>query len=271
MKKIFLLATACFAMLVSCTKEKDIDLNTYGGKGLEFVHFASASEGWLVTETDPSYVHEVTFACTYTHDQDVTYKVRVGKNTTGVEGTDFKLNSTSVTIKKGEYMGTIPVEVLYATTGLGFGIELILDVEDSKINPAYGNSCAVTVKTDKVTIDWAWLEGKWTAQDTAGDPYSMEIKKVDETTADFYGEWGCSGIMRGTVDFTARTVTFTGEFDMEPDYYDGGTLKVRPATGSTFTAVLSPLGITISNMDFYISGGGYDGWDFGEDTTTLTR
>lgn len=271
MKKIFILFCVCLsAVMIGCNKDKDIDINTYNGKGLEFVHFESASESWLISETDESFVHDVVFACTYAYDTDITYNVSVGNNTTGVEGIDFKLNKKSVTIKAGEYMGIIPVEVLYETTGLGFNIELVLSVDDAKINPVYGNTCDITVKTDKVTIDWEWLQGKWTAHDASGgDPYPMTIVKVDDTTADFIGEWGCSGAMRGVVDFTTRTVTFTGEFDLDEMY--GGIVKVRPAEGTTFTAKLSPLGITITNIDFYIVGGEYDGYDFGEDETTLTR
>ena len=272
MKRISFLI--CLAVAVAgCNQQKDIDLNTYGGKGLEFVHFASPSDSWLVQESDKTFIHNVEFACTYKYDKDVTYSVSVGEGTTGVVGVDYNLASTTVTIPAGEYSGSIPVEILYSTTGEGFNLELVLEVDGNKINPSYGNSTYIVVKTDKVTIDWNWLAGKWTAQDDTSDPgdtYVMEIVKVDETTADFIGEWACSGTMRGTVDFDARTVTFTGEFDLDEMY--NGVLKVRSADKSgEFTATLSPLGIVIDNMNFYLEGGDYPGHDFGNDRTVLTR
>lgn len=270
MKRISFLI--CLAVAVAgCNQQKDIDLNTYDGKGLEFVHFASPSDSWLVQESDKSFIHNVEFACTYKYDKDVTYSVSVGEGTTGVAGVDYNLASTTVTIPAGEYSGSIPVEILYSTTGEGFNLELVLDVDDSKINPSYGNSSFIVVKTDKVTIDWDWLAGKWTARDDSSptSTYVMEIVKVDETTADFIGEWACSGTMRGTVDFDARTVTFTGEFALDEAY--NGIIKVRPAEGDTFTAKLSPLGIEITNINFYLEGGDYPGYDFGDDRTVLTR
>ena len=38
-----------------------------------------------------------------------------------------------------------------------------------------------------------------------------------------------------------------------------------------FYATLSPLGITITGMGYYLVGGNYDGYDFGTDTTKMTR
>lgn len=271
MKRILFLVCLIVAV-AGCSQQKDIDLNTYDGKGLEFVHFASSSDSWLIQENSPSYVKDVVVACTYKFDKDVTYNVSVGENTTGVEGKDFRIATKSVTIPAGEYSGKLPVEILYETTGEGFNLELVLEVEESKINPFYGNASAIVIKTDKINIDWGWLAGKWVAQDDSSDPgstYKMEIVKVDETTAEFIGEWACSGSMIGTVDFAARTVTFTGEFALDEMY--NGVLKVRPANGNTFTANLSPLGIEITNMNFYLVGGDYAGHDFGNDRTVLTK
>ena len=50
MKKIFYICIAALAVAAaSCSTKPDIDIDTHGGEGLEFVHFGSASESWLVT------------------------------------------------------------------------------------------------------------------------------------------------------------------------------------------------------------------------------
>ena len=276
MKRLLYLLAACLTLsFAGCSSEPDIDLDTYGGNGLEFVHFESSSDAWLVTESDESYDFEVAVACTYTHAENISYNIEVGENTTGVEGTDFSIPVKSVTINAGEYLGKLPVSVLYETTGEGFTLELVLSVDDALVNEVYGKTATITVKSDKITIDWDWLEGNWTAQDeSGGDPYVMSITKTDETHAVFNNIWGTSADMAGVVDFDARTVTFKGPYNLGPAY--GGSLMVAHIGDSgyddgEFYAVLSPLGITISGMGYYLAGGPNDGYDFGADVTVLTR
>lgn len=275
MKKIFYICIAALAVAAtSCSSKPDMDINTYGGDGLEFVHFANSEDAWLVTEDDESYDHIVTVAITKAPAQDATYSVSLGEKTTGEEGKDFSIPTKSVTIKAGEYTGQVLVKVLYDTTGEGFDIELILAVDKSLVNPAYGDNSFIAVKTDKITIDWDWLAGNWTEQDTAGDPYPMAISKKDETTAIFTNIWGMESDIEGTVDFNAKTVTFHGPQNLGPLY--GGSLMMAHLVGGKYddgdiVAVLSPLGIIIADIGFYLSGGDYDGYDFGEDYITLTR
>ncbi|MBP3203359.1 MAG: hypothetical protein J6M31_07140 [Bacteroidales bacterium] len=272
MKKLAYFAMALFA--VACTQKLDMDIDTFDGKGLEFLHFSSASDSWLVAEDDESYVYDVTIANTYTHDAAVTYNVAVGKKTTGVEGVDFAIPTKSVTIEAGKYLGTLPVEILYDTTGEGFVLEIELSVDDALINPSYGKSALITVKSDKITIDWDWLVGNWTEQDISGDPYPMAISQQDETTAVFTNIWGMESDLVGTVDFDARTVTFKGPASLGEAY--GGQLMISHLGADGYddgdiVATLSPLGIVIADIGFYLSGGSNDGYDFGEDYITLTR
>lgn len=289
MKRILFLVCLLVAV-AGCSQQKDIDLNTYDGKGLEFIHFASSSDSWLIQESDPSFVKNVVVACTYKYDKDVTYNVSLGENTTGIEGTDFKIATKSVTIPAGEYSGELPVEILYETTGEGFKLELVLDVDGSKINPAYGNASAIVIKTDKVTIDWDWLAGKWDAQDYCyysggndGDQYSVNISKVDENTCTISNLWGTGGNLSGVVDFENRTVTIVGyQYLMHLEQYltDLYFIAVDPATDydiydpidTPVVATLSPAGIVIDNWDLLMVGGPYDGYTFnGGEKTTLTK
>lgn len=290
MKKIFYICIAALAVAATgCKQEKDIDLNTYGGKGLEFIHFENSEESWLVTENDESYDFSLVVAITSAPAQDVTYNVSLGSNTTGEEGKDFSIANKSVTIKAGEYTGVLPVKVLYDTTGEGFVIELELDVDESLINPAYGSTAIITVKSDKVTIDWDWLVGNWNSQDYSysnakndGDPYTVAISKTDETSGVLNGLWG-GGPLNFTVDFDAKTLTIPGyqysfshagygadiyfvavDPDAEYDLYDDVTTPV--------VATLSPVGIVVDNYDMLLVGGQYDGYTWvGGVKSTLTR
>ena len=291
MKKVLYILTACVAVaLTGCSKEKDLDINTYGGKGLEFVHFESNSDSWIVSADDPSFVYDVTVACTYKHDADVTYNVKVGEGTTGKEGVDFKLASKSVTIKKGEYQTTIPVEVLYETTGEGFKLELVLEVEDALINPVYGNSNMITVNTDKVTIDWDWLAGDWKGVDYnyysgeyEGDAYPMSITKVSETECTINNIWGTGSSLTATVDFESRTISIPG-YQFAYDYSSVGyglfyfvwcdkeTLETDEDLSRPVIATMSPAGISIDCYEFLMVGGTYDGEIYdGGICTTMTK
>lgn len=275
-KALYIIAAALPLLFTACTDKRDIDINTYDGKGLEFIHFENAVDEWVISEDDESFQYDINVACTHKFDKDITYTIAVGKGTTGVEGKDFSIPNKSVTIKAGQYIGSFPVNVLYETVGEGFTLELVLQVEDALIDPIYGASSFVSVATDKITIDWDWLVGNWNAQDTEGDPYVMAISKKDETTAIFTNIWGMGADMVGTVDFDAKTVAFKGPIDLGEIY--GGHLMVAHLDEATekyddgyFYATLTPLGITITGMGYYLVGGSYDGYDFGTDTTKLTR
>lgn len=296
MKKIFYICIAALAVAAtSCSTKPDIDIDTNGGEGLEFVHFESASDAWLVTADDESYDYNIVVATTKAPAENVTYSVSLGDRTTGVEGTDFSIANKSVTIKSGEYASSIPISVLYDTTGEGFEIELILSVEESLINPSYGATCYIKVKSDKITIDWDWLVGSWECQDYGyysgsndGDPYTVAIAKTNETTGTLSGIWG-GGALEFTVDFEAKTLTFVGnQYSQDAPQYEAQLFFVavdpsadydifydaneNPDLEYPVVATLSPAGIVIDNYDFLLVGGPYDGYTFaGGEKSTLTR
>ena len=296
MKKIFYICIAALAVAAtSCSTKPDIDIDTHGGEGLEFVHFESASDTWLVTADDESYDYSVVVASTKAPAEAITYNISLGKKTTGVEGTDFSIPTKSVTIKAGEYTSELPIKVLYDTTGEGFDIELILSVEESLINSSYGASALITVKSDKVTIDWDWLAGNWNCQDYSyndgkndGDPYTVAISKKDETNGAISGLWGV-GPLNFTVDFEAKTITIAGnQYAVDAPKYEAQLyfVAVDPAADFDFfyddnenpdldhpvVASLSPAGIVVDNYDFLLVGGQYDGYTYaGGIKSTLTR
>ena len=290
MKKVIYFLAACLSLtIVGCQNEKDIAINTYDGKGLEFVHFASATDTWVVAEDDESYDYKVVVASTYTHATDVTYNITVGPNTTGEEGVDFSIPTKSVTIPAGQYLAELPVKVLYETTGEGFNLELVLSVDEALINDLYGDSAVITVKSDKITIDWAWLAGEWSAQDynmddsKNGGSYSAAIIKADETKLLLRNLFGFESDLEGTVDFEARTITFAcPQYMAHIDDYaaDLYFIAVDPANDyspykdleTPVVAKISPAGIVIDNYDILLVGGPYNGfiWNGGI-RSVLTR
>lgn len=297
MKKIFYICFAALAVAAtSCATKPDIDIDTNGGEGLEFVHFESAAYGWLVTEADESYDYSVLVATTKAPAEAVTYNISIGeKNTTGVEGTDFSLASKSVTIKAGEYTAELPVKILYDTTGEGFTVELVLSVDESLINPSYGATALITVKSDKVTIDWDWLAGNWNCQDYSyyggkndGDPYTVAISKKDETNGVINGLWGLAPL-NFTVDFETKLLTIAGyQYGDHTDTYNADLFFVavdpdadfdifydedeNPLLETPVVVELSPAGIVIDNYDVILVGGDYDGYTYaGGIKSTLTR
>lgn len=218
MKKIvYLLLAAVGALSVSGCSERDIDMDTNGGQGLEFLHFASSTGSVLATEDDAaSRVFTMTVGITSSSDKDRTYNVKLGSATTGVENTDFTMPVKTLTIPANKFTATTSFEIDYDNiTPAGFVVELVLDVEGGLINPAFGDSCLVTVKSDKVVIDWEWLLGAWTAGDVDpdgvldGGNYSVQISRKGEDSNQIVisNLWGSGVGLNGTVDLEARTIS----------------------------------------------------------------
>lgn len=284
MKKFLSIISICFAVsLTSCSSEKDIDVDTNGGKGLEFVHFDGSSDAWLVSETDASYTFNVPLYQTFKSSAPQTYDIMLGEGTTeGAEGELFTLVSDKVTIPAGEYEGNIQIVVKYDKIpypdNTGFAIQLVCDTD--KINPSYGRAYMISVKSDKIVMDWEWLVGKWTAQDycyydgTTEEAYPINITKKDESTAILTNLCGTGADLSGTVDFDNHTITLPGNIEMihldnyETDLY---FVAVNPSTdydvyedlSTPVVATFSPAGIEIDNWDFLMVGGPYDGYTFG--------
>ena len=293
MKKIAYFLAVCLCMTIaSCNNEKDIDLNTFDGKGLEFVHFGTSAETWMVSADDESFDYTIPVGCTYSYDTDKTYQITLGEGTTGREGVDFQLPNKSVTIKSGEYLGELPIKVLYDNIepGPGYVIELILNVEDALVNEVYGKTATITVKTDKVVIDWDWLEGSWDALDFSyysgkwdASGYTAAIVKVDDTHCTIKNLWGSGCEIEATVDFETRIITVPGlQYATHTDTYSADLyiLAVDPEAEfdtyedlkTPFYGEMSPAGVVFDNYDFLLVGGPYNGYTYaGGVKTQLTR
>ncbi len=294
MKKVLyaFLAAAMALTVGSCNYEKDLDIDTNGGKGLDFVHFAEASDEWAVAEDDDSFVYDILIGRTLPQSQAVSYDITVGPETTGKEGVDFKILTKSVTIPAGETTAKVQVEIPYETTGIVFKIELLLSVDDKLVNPSYGTSHMISVTTDKFPYDWDWLQGNWSASDyfyyykMSLGPYTVTIEKVDETTCKISG-FGQGNFapwdLVGTVDFQKKTITVPGyikggyDEDTASDLY---WIAVNPDAdydyfedkATPLVIKFSPETLNVGPWDAYIAQGVYiDNTYVGGVMTTLSK
>ena len=256
MKKIFYVALAAVAtMFASCNVEQDLDIDINGGKGLDFVHFESPTVSAVLTDSTCTY--EVNLLSVTKSDKDRTYEVKIAEGTTGREGTDFSLESKTITIPAGEYAGSTTLTCNYeAAPEAGYIVNIeVVAAKGVNFSPIYGNAMSFNFKTDKVTIDWEWLLGDWTESDYALDgslDYTCDVKIVkgeNENEIVIKGFWGEDTNLVGTVDFEAKTITFEVQYLM--DYGDYGSfyfMALDPSSGTieeSVTAEMSALGITM--------------------------
>ena len=260
MKKIFYFALAAVAtMFASCNVEQDLDIDLNGGQGLDFVHFEEPTITAVLTDSTCTY--EVNLYSVTKSNKDRTYELAVAESSTGVEGTDFSFENKTITIPAGEFCGSTTVTCDYdkvAEAGFVLTLEVVAN-EGVKFSPVYGNSMTFNFKTDKVTIDWEWLLGDWIETDydfNGAIEYQSAAKIVkgeNENEIIIRGFYESCNLV-GTVDFEARTITFTpGQYVLTDDYYGYGDFYLYAFDYDTdeglvegpVVATMSAVGITI--------------------------
>jgi|GEM_PF-2938677 len=123
MKRIFNLATTILVaslILAGCKKD---DL-LYDGPSL--AHFTTPSATFYVEEQDT--VYRVPVGLTKAFDTDMTFTVQVVEDgTTAVDGEQYRLRSTQVTIPAGQVIGYIEVEGIFENVATPTNLVLALD------------------------------------------------------------------------------------------------------------------------------------------------
>ncbi len=282
MKKIFYVALAAVAtMFASCNVEQDLDIDINGGKGLDFVHFESPTVSAVLTDSTCTY--EVNLLSVTKSDKDRTYEVKIAEGTTGREGTDFSLESKTITIPAGEYAGSTTLTCNYeAAPEAGYIVNIeVVAAEGVNFSPIYGNTMSFNFKTDKVTIDWEWLLGDWNESDhnyEGGIDYQSVAKitkgenENEVIIKNFYEACDLVGI----VDFEARTITFEPQYmftynEVYGDFHfmafdmdsDEGVVE------GNIVATMSAAGITLGEWCCYgVTSGAFYGY---HSCTTFTR
>ena len=219
MKKIIFFA-ALLLGAVSCA-DMELDLDTNGGKGLEFAHFTATSATMDITEDNTTYT--VVVGVTSLSDSARSFPVSIGAGTTGAQGTQFTLSSNTINIPAGSYTGSLQIDAVYDEIDEdGIIVELVLDADASLINPTYGNTLSVLL-APKVVFTWDKLVGNWTGVDDGEYEYPVSITQIDDTRCEIYNFWDAETTMEATVDFDANTIAIDPhQFLME--YPNGGAV-----------------------------------------------
>lgn len=272
MKKIlYTIIVALSLGFASCTDEGGIHCNTYDGKGLEFLHFATS--GSFLIEKDTEAI-EVKVGITSVSDQDRTFNISIDESSTAVEGRDFKLASRTVTIPAGQYIGTILIEPLYETMNQDETTTVVLELDTELISPAYGKTTQLNF-TYAFTVDMDYLCGIWSGTDYNIDgstegPWNITISKKSDNEIYIENFWDGGEIIVANVNFDDMTITIPAKQiiykhatygDCWLSYYKDNVNVDKAVTGT-----LSALGLRINNWCAHVSAGefGYYSYTFME-------
>lgn len=272
MKKIlYTIIVALSLGFASCTDEGGIHCNTYDGKGLEFLHFATS--GSFLIEKDTEAI-EVKVGITSVSDQDRTFNISIDESSTAVEGRDFKLASRTVTIPAGQYIGTILIEPLYETMNQDETTTVVLELDTELISPAYGKTTQLNF-TYAFTVDMDYLCGIWSGTDynidgTTEGPWNITISKKSDNEIYIENFWDGGEIIVANVNFDDMTITIPAKQiiykhatygDCWLSYYKDNVNVDKAVTGT-----LSALGLRINNWCAHVSAGefGYYSYTFME-------
>lgn len=166
----------------------------------------------------------------------------------------------------------------------GLKLELKEASDGVEIGPV--KTFSMTILDNDIPVDWAFVEGTWTAQDLDngapdGDPYKAQFKKIDDTTVALINLWGGGNAIQGTIAFDAATNSATMSFParqliMDATAYGYGNLLIIGfdngwGTSIPAQAVVTAAGIELGpwNM-FFVQGTSAYLWA-GSYTTVFTK
>jgi|GEM_PF-2240004 len=194
MKKYLLLsAIFCFA-LTNCTNE-GMELNTYGGKGLSFVHFVGDKLDISTALDEPAEhnVRTITISSTEKSDVERSYTLTIDPSSTAIEGTHYTLSSKTITIPAGAYASNA-ITITVVVDNLIKDVLTAILVMDDKDFIDYGSVMTVSMNRydlcefeesmlvgtfNYVSPPSEWYEsGVLTLTADPGDPYKIYIQGI---------------------------------------------------------------------------------------------
>lgn len=211
MKKIYTLIAAfiSFSMLAGCG---DNDIATYSGP--EYVQFAQSSGKFGVKEKG-NKVCEIMVGTTRPASSDLNLTIDVDtKNSTAIEGRDFRLLTPVATIPAGEMIAIVKVECIYENIPAD-GVKLVLNIlgADELINPKFGNSFTLTL-TQQYELTMEKLLGNYTQKNYDPDgkvaENSISIQKVSDTEVELVSFHGRQARIKATVNFDNASISIPG-------------------------------------------------------------
>lgn len=206
---------------------------------------------------------------------------------TAVAGTHYTVEPANGTLSfNGEQTQNITIHIIdnpgVYTGNATFTVNLV--TASAPVELSAGKSIKCTVIDNDVPVDWAFVEGEWSAQDFKlsgakdGDAYKVTIKKVNETTLELVNLWGGNKSLEGTITFhpdNTATVLFAAKqvvYDAAAHGYgdlillgqnDAGSWAYAPAK-----ATISGEGISIGPWNMLITEGADKGYLWAEGYNT---
>lgn len=220
MKKIYIDLIVAFISLCLIYGCEENDIATYSGP--EFVQFTQSTAKFSVKEKgEKNYELMVGTTKPTTTDLNLTIEVD-SKNSTAIEGRDFRLLTPSVTIPAGEMTAMVRIESMYKNlTPEGVNLVLLIKGADELLNPHFGNSCTLTM-SQFYELNMEKLVGTFTQTsiNPAGQTYENEvtIKKLTDNSIEIYNISGFGTTMKANVNFEETSITILPGQTLVPDY-----------------------------------------------------
>ena len=274
MKRVVYSILSVFILTLAACTDEGMDFNTYGGKGLEFVHFATSGSYLINDDTEPI---PVTVAVTRKSNVARTYNVSVvtGEGgSTAVEGIDFQLAQKTVTIPAGEYLGTVNIEPLLETMNQEGRLSIVLALDTDLISPEYGNKTTIIILYE-FTVDMDYLIGTWVQSDYGingeldDGGWDVTISKKADNEINISNFWGYGKTITAIVDFDEKTITIPKGQIIYVDATYGNCFitsfeEAVVDTNKEIKGTLSALGIRINDWCAHVAAG-----EFGEYSYSL--
>ncbi len=221
MKKIYTLITAFifFTLFTGCEEN---DIATYSGP--EFVQFAQSTAKFSVKEKGEK-TYELLVGTTQPSTTDLTLSIEVDtKNSTAIEGRDFRLLTPVVTIPAGEISTTVKIESMYKNlTPEGVKLVLLIKGADELINPHFGNSCTLNL-SQFYELSMEKLVGTYVQKSTDPDGNSYEnevsVKKLTDNSIEIYNLSNFGSTVKANVNFEETTISILPGQALLKDFTD---------------------------------------------------
>lgn len=221
MKKIYTLITAFifFTLFTGCEEN---DIATYSGP--EFVQFAQSTAKFSVKEKGEK-TYELLVGTTQPSTTDLTLSIEVDtKNSTAIEGRDFRLLTPVVIIPAGGISTTVKIESMYKNlTPEGVKLVLLIKGADELINPHFGNSCTLNL-SQFYELSMEKLVGTYVQKsiDPDGNSYENEVsvKKITDNSIEIYNLSNFGSTVKANVNFEEATISILPGQALLKDFTD---------------------------------------------------
>lgn len=274
--KVFICAAALLS-LASCNNKMEY-------KKVPFVVLSSKTAN---VKEDAGKVTVDVVACNLTGPCTVAYTL----SGDAVAGKHYNFSDKSGVIKFDESgKKTLQFDIInHPNEYLGnAGLKLELKEASDGVEIGPVKTFSMTILDNDIPVDWAFVEGTWTAQDydgdtPDGDPYKAQFKKIDDTTVALINLWGGGEALQGTIAFDAATNSATMSFParqvvMDASAYGYGLLPILGLADGQWAwapinATVTAAGITFGVWNMLITAGEYANhlWTSAGYTTVFTK